>query len=140
MNAVIQKTISRKTLTILFILIVAIAGTSFFYQQKKEWEAPASADTKKNPIKTDAPTIAAGKTLYVTECLSCHGKKGKGDGPAAVQLDVPAGDFTKPMFQKHTDGGLFWKVSEGRKPMPSFKKKLNENQIWQLVVYMRTIK
>ncbi|RTL60060.1 MAG: c-type cytochrome [Sphingobacteriales bacterium] len=138
MKVLVKKIIRKKMLIASLLLLVAIAGSAFF--QQKEWKAPASADAKKNPLTADATTIAAGKTVYVKECQSCHGKKGKGDGPSAKDLDIPAGDFTKAVTQSQSDGALFWKISEGRKPMPSFKKKLNETQIWQSVVYMRTLK
>lgn len=138
MKVLVQKIIRKKKLTVSLLLLVAIAGSAFF--QQKEWKAPASADAKKNPLTSDAATVAAGKTVYVKECQSCHGKKGKGDGPSAKDLDIPAGDFSKATMQSQSDGALFWKTSEGRKPMPSFKKKLNETQIWQTVIYMRTLK
>src|SRR6187401_1352231 len=89
------------------------------------WKAPDAAKNKVNPTKADAAaTLANGKSLYSTHCKSCHGTKGKGDGPKASQLDTESGDFTKPDFQKQTDGELFYKTSEGRKDMPSFKKKI----------------
>jgi mono/diheme cytochrome c family protein len=138
MKVLVQKIIRKKKLTVSLLLLVAIAGSAFF--QQKEWKAPASADAKKNPLTSDAATVAAGKTVYVKECQSCHGKKGKGDGPSAKDLDIPAGDFSKATMQSQSDGALFWKTSEGRKPMPSFKKKLNETQIWQTIIYMRTLK
>jgi len=138
MKVLVQKIIRKKLLTVSLLLLVAIAGSAFF--QQKEWKAPASADAKKNPLTSDAGTLVAGKTVYTKECQSCHGKKGKGDGPSAKDLDIPAGDFTKAVTQSQSDGALFWKITEGRKPMPSFKKKLNETQIWQSVVYMRTLK
>ncbi len=139
MESLSNKKFEGKLFAVSLLLVMAIMGSAFLYQQK-EWKAPASADAKKNPLTTDATTIAAGKTVYVKECQSCHGKKGKGDGPSAKDLDIPAGDFTKAITQSQSDGALFWKISEGRKPMPSFKKKLNETQIWQSVVYMRTLK
>jgi mono/diheme cytochrome c family protein len=37
-----------------------------------------------------------------------------------------------------TDGEIFWKMTEGRKPMPSFKKQLTDEQRWQLVNFLRT--
>ncbi|MBY0479686.1 MAG: c-type cytochrome [Chitinophagaceae bacterium] len=138
MKVLFQKIFQKKLLTVSLLLMIAIIGSAFF--QQKEWKAPASADAKKNPLTADAATIAAGKTVYVKECQSCHGKKGKGDGPSAKDLDIPAGDFSKVTMQNQSDGALFWKTAEGRKPMPSFKKKLNENQIWQTIVYMRTLK
>ena len=139
MESLINKKFEGKLFAVSLLLVMAVMGSSFLYQQK-EWKAPASADAKKSPLTADAATIAAGKTVYVKECQSCHGKKGKGDGPSAKDLDIPAGDFTKAVTQQQRDGALFWKISEGRKPMPSFKKKLNETQIWQSVIYMRTLK
>jgi len=138
MKVLLQKIFRKKLLTVSLLLMIAIAGSAFF--QQKEWKAPASADAKKNPLTADATTIAAGKVVYVKECQSCHGKKGKGDGPSAKDLDIPAGDFSKATMQSQSDGALFWKTSEGRKPMPSFKKKLTEDKIWQTVIYMRTLK
>ena len=139
MKVLVQKIFRKKMLMVSLLLMTVIMGNAFFYQQK-EWKAPASADAKKNPLTADATTIAAGKVVYVKECQSCHGKKGKGDGPSAKDLDIPAGDFTKAAMQGQSDGALFWKTSEGRKPMPSFKKKLTEEKIWQTVIYMRTLK
>lgn len=139
MKVLVQKIFRKKMLMVSLLLMTVIMGSAFFYQQK-EWKAPASADAKKNPLTADATTIAAGKVIYVKECQSCHGKKGKGDGPSAKDLDIPAGDFTKAAMQGQSDGALFWKTSEGRKPMPSFKKKLTEEKIWQTIIYMRTLK
>lgn len=122
------------------LVIILAAGSAFVRPQQDTWKAPASADAKKNPLTADAATLVAGKAVYVKECQSCHGKKGKGDGPSAAQLDKPAGDMTSAATQNQSDGALYWKIAEGRKPMPSFKKKLTETQIWQSVVYMRTLK
>lgn len=130
---------SKRAFLIVLGIFSLITFSSFLFQQEK-WKAPASADAKKNPLTNDAATIAAAKHIYVKECQSCHGKSGKGDGPSAKDLDKAAGNFTTAETQDQSDGALFWKISEGRKPMPSFKKKLNETQIWQTVVYMRTFK
>ena len=129
-----------KKASIVVVAMFSFITMSAFYFQQTPWKAPASADAKKNPLTSDAATIAAGKTIYAKECQSCHGKSGKGDGPSSKDLDIPAGNFTTATTQEQSDGALYWKISEGRKPMPTFKKKLNETQIWQSVVYMRTLK
>ena len=109
--------------------------------QKKPWPVPDVAKNKKNPVKSDAQTVATGKALYTTHCKSCHGTKGLGDGTKAAQLKTEPGDFSKPDFQSQTDGALFYKTSEGRDDMPSFKKKIpDEDDRWGLVNYMRTLK
>jgi len=108
---------------------------------QKPWPVPDAAKNKPNPVKSDATSIAAGKNTYNLQCKSCHGTKGKGDGPKAATLDTECGDFSKATVQAQTDGALFYKISEGRKDMPSFKKKITEpNDIWSVVNYLRTLK
>lgn len=105
------------------------------------WPVPDAYKNKANPLKGDAGSVATGKELYNQHCKSCHGTKGKGDGPKAAQLDTDCGDFTKAPFQSQTDGALFYKTFEGRKDMPSYKKKIPEaNDIWAIVNYLRTLK
>lgn len=105
------------------------------------WPVPDAYKNKANPLKGDAGSVATGKELYNQHCKSCHGTKGKGDGPKAAQLDTECGDFTKANFQSQSDGALFYKTFEGRKDMPSYKKKIPEaNDIWAVVNYMRTLK
>jgi len=109
--------------------------------QNDPWPVPDKYKNMPNPVKSDATSLATGKALYAQHCKSCHGTKGKGDGPKAAQLDTECGDFTKPATQSETDGALFYKTLEGRKDMPSFKKKIADpNDIWAVVNYMRTLK
>jgi len=108
---------------------------------QEPWPVPDSYKNKVNPLKGDKESIADGKTLYTQHCKSCHGTKGKGDGPKASQLDTECGDFTKAATQSQTDGSLFYKIYQGRKDMPSYKSKIPDaNDIWSVVNYMRTLK
>ncbi|HZS18753.1 MAG TPA: cytochrome c [Candidatus Udaeobacter sp.] len=121
------------------LVIAAAAGVvAVIMGAQEKWVAPARASAKKNPVKADAASSGRGKAVYTAECASCHGSGGKGDGPAAKDLEVPAGDLTKLGGQ--TDGALFWKVTEGKKPMASYATKLSEQQRWDVVNYMRTLK
>jgi mono/diheme cytochrome c family protein len=103
------------------------------------WDAPASAKGVKNPIAADAASLAAGKKAFEKECLSCHGKKGKGDGPSATTLEVSPASLLSDKVQSQTDGELFWKITQGKKPMSSAKKTLTEQQRWQVVNYVRQL-
>lgn len=105
----------------------------------KPWAAPAEAVKMKNPVKADDASVKEGKELYGQHCKSCHGVKGKGDGTKAEKLDISCGDFTAPEMGKATDGELFWKTTEGRKPMPSFKEKLSDNERWTVINYVRSL-
>ncbi|MBI5858293.1 MAG: c-type cytochrome [Sphingobacteriales bacterium] len=109
--------------------------------QKKPWPVPDTAKNKKNPVVSNAESIAAGKALWSTHCKSCHGAKGLGDGPKAAQLNTEPGDFSKTDVQAQTDGSLFYKTSQGRDDMPGYKSKIpDQNDIWSLVNYIRTLK
>lgn len=104
------------------------------------WAAPAAAAKEKNPVKSDDASIQEGKELFAQHCKSCHGAKGKGDGVKAEKIDITCGDFASPEVKKMTDGELFWKTTEGRKPMPSFKDKLSDNERWSVINFIRTFK
>ncbi|MDP3312409.1 cytochrome c [Lutibacter sp.] len=127
-----------KNLTILAIVSFTLFSFGTFVQKK--WVVPAKYVTMKNPVdaKTDA---AIGKSLYTKHCKSCHGAKGEGDGPKAAEMKGDLGDFTSAVFQKQTDGELFYKTTTGRDDMPEYTKKMpNDEDRWLVVNYMRTLK
>jgi len=109
--------------------------------KRKNISAEVFHDIHKNPVKSDAESIATGKELWGQHCKSCHGTKGVGDGPKAAQLKTEPGDFSKADFQGQPDGSIFYKTSEGRDDMPSFKKKIPDaDERWSIVNYIRTFK
>ena len=130
-----------KKVTLILVSCTVILLMSFMNgTQPKPWAVPDKYAKMANPVKSDATSLATGKTLYNQHCKSCHGTKGKGDGTKASQLDTECGDFTKDLAGQ-TDGALFYKTFEGRKDMPSYKKKIpDENDIWAVVNYLRTFK
>lgn len=131
-----------KTIILFFaliaLLIISLTKTAQA-QPKQPWVAPAAAKDIKNPVPPDPASLKAAKTLYINNCAPCHGAKGKGDGPAAAALNPKPADHTSPALLKETDGSLFWKISEGRTPMPQYKKTFSDVQRWQLVNYIRTL-
>ena len=88
----------------------------------------------------DEFSIARGKKSYKLECMRCHGKKGKGDGVSAIKIEKTVSDLTSDYVQSQTDGELFWKISEGRKPMPLAKRTLTDDQRWDIINFIRTFK
>lgn len=131
----------KKVTMILFSCSLLILMSFISGNQPKPWPVPDKDSKAVNPVKSDATSIAAGKALYNQHCKSCHGTKGKGDGTKAATLDTECGDFTKGTFQSQSDGAIFYKTSEGRKDMPSYKKKIPEaNDMWAVVNYLRTLK
>src|ERR1035437_6900058 len=138
-------TIPAVTTVIMLFVFVAMLSMSFVnYTQddkkKKPWVVPEKSKAIKSPVKSDKETLASGKTLYNKYCKSCHGTAGKGDGPKSKELDTPCGDFTAKEFQAQTEGEIFYKAKEGRDDMPSFKKKIpDDNDIWTVVAFVRSL-
>jgi mono/diheme cytochrome c family protein len=120
-------------------LLIPIPNAIAAENGASDWKAPDRAAKRKNPIISDDQSIAAGKTVYNKECISCHGTAGKGDGPGAKDLATKPGDLSDPKLRDETDGALFWKITEGKKPMPTFAKLLSDDQRWQVVNYIRTL-
>ena len=125
-------------------LLIGVVNISFTVKntfQSNPWNVPDKDKNAKNPLAGDAGSISEGKELWNTHCKSCHGAKGLGDGPKAAQLKTEPGDFSKPAVQSQPDGALYYKLTEGRDDMPSFKKKLPEaEERWALVNFIRSLK
>lgn len=133
--------IGKRLRWILFLgalgLIVVSIGLAAFH--KTPWAVPATEKARKNPLTFSDVNIAVAKEIYGNKCSDCHGEKGKGDGSEAMMYDPAPSDLTDAAkMNKLTDGEIFYQITEGRKPMPSFKKKLTDEQRWQLVLLVRS--
>jgi mono/diheme cytochrome c family protein len=132
-----------KTLSLsLLSLLVAFLLVSFAMQQNqpKPWPVSDESKNKVNPVKATSESISDGKALYIKHCQACHGKTGLGDGPKTKLIDTYSGDMTSSAYQSQTDGEHFYKTLVGRGDMPAYKSKLTEDDIWNIVNYMRTFK
>jgi mono/diheme cytochrome c family protein len=109
-----------------FVLITALAA--FKFQPKNPWKVPEKYELMKNPVAADKNSILAGKELYVTYCVSCHGKDGKGKGKRADNLVTTPSDFTSDAFQKRSDGAILYIIYFGHQDMPGLKKRIPGNQ------------
>jgi mono/diheme cytochrome c family protein len=96
-----------------------------------------------NPFLPDDVSLAAGKQLFEVNCVTCHDEQGRGNGPAATSLSVKPPDFGSGHLDIHTDGDVFYWIQNGpsnNSPMPAFKSKLNDDDIWNLVNYVRRLR
>ena len=129
-----------KVWTAIAMIAVVFGLLSFIGGERKPWPVAAGDAAKVNPLKASATTEGEGKELYIAKCQSCHGKTGLGDGPKAKTLEGSAGDFTTKDYQSQTDGALFYKTYKGRDEMPAYKGKLEDDEIWKIIIYTRTLK
>jgi mono/diheme cytochrome c family protein len=105
--------------------------------------APVPADYagKTNPLGADAAT--AGAEVYKMNCESCHGPQGRGDGLAAAALDpAPKNLVDLQKMPGSGDDFLFWRIATGKEgtAMVPWKGVLTDEQIWQTVAFVRTLK
>jgi len=130
---------TRKILFVLLLALICIVLVYAAFQRDKPWVVPEEVKKLKNPIVPTESTLKAARGIYTEECAQCHGEQGKGDGPKArLHFSAPADLTDTRRMHSVTDGEIFYQISEGRKPMPSFKKRLTEDQRWELVLLVRS--
>jgi len=82
-----------------------------------------------------ADNVAA---MYKSKCQVCHGPDGKGDTAIGKKLGVKG--FHSPEVAKMSDAELITIAKKGKAKMPSFDGKLTDDQIKELVLYIRHLK
>lgn len=134
-----ENKINKIKLFFKFLILISFFIHSEAKAQSKTWVAPNEANSVKNPLAGNTEILKYAKVIYTTYCDPCHGNKGKGDGIAAAGLAIKPADHTSDKVQEQTDGALYWMITQGHSPMPSYKTVLIDNQRWELVNYIRTL-
>jgi mono/diheme cytochrome c family protein len=130
---------TRKILFASFLALICIVIVYAAFQKDRPWVIPEEVKKLKNPIAPTESTLKAARGIYMDKCAECHGERGKGDGPKAMMhIPAPADLTDAGQMNAVTDGEIFYQITEGRKPMPSFKKRLTEDQRWGLVLFVRS--
>ena len=92
-----------------------------------------------NPLGADAATVGA--NVFKTNCEACHGPQGHGDGPAGVALDPKPKNLAE-LQATAGDDYLYWRINTGKEgtSMVAWKGVLTDEQIWQAVAFINTLK
>jgi putative copper resistance protein D len=92
----------------------------------------------RSAVPLTASSIAHGAALYADDCTACHGVEGHGDGPVAKSTPVKPADLTAEHIFEHSDGDLFWWISNGIPTggMPGFAEALDERQRWDIINFL----
>ncbi len=101
------------------------------------WEA-----SKKHKPNVDSAAAAnSGAGIFRQNCAVCHGLNGLGNGPNALAMNKKPANFSNPFFLKYTNETWYYKVAEGvpGTRMPRWKLKLEPQQMWYLVAYLKTL-
>ena len=104
-------------------------------------EIPEEYKKMENPYKDDASLKMVGLRNFNRHCVSCHGKKGLGDGIMSKNLSVSPGDLSSIEIQNHNDGEIYYLSFVGINERPDFMKIIpSEEDKWEIVNYVRTLK
>src|SRR5450432_1954908 len=129
----------RKTLfaCVIGLIFMSIGFAAF---RQSGWDAPPEIKRQKNPLAPSEAILKQAKSIYAEKCSNCHGDLGKGDGSDAMMYDPAPADLSdEARMANFTDGELFYKITVGKKPMPSFQKHLTDEQRWVLVIFVRSL-
>jgi mono/diheme cytochrome c family protein len=137
-NAPRSRKAQKVAFVLLLLLILIVVGYSA-YEQNKPWVIPEEFKRLKNPLQPSDSNLRAASELYRDECAQCHGDGGKGDGPESKMHSPAPADLTDAVrMHGVTDGEIFYQITAGRRPMPSFKSRTTEDQRWQLALLVRS--
>ena len=91
-------------------------------------------------LSSNPETVTLGEEVFQTNCASCHGEGGIGDGSEAADLSAnPSNLIDQEYMANVTDEQLFQVISDGDEPtMPAFGEQLSPEERWALTAYLRS--
>ena len=94
---------------------------------------PGKERARQNPFEGDPMAARAGEKLFGQHCAACHGANAEGKGKHP--------DLHSDAVRNAQPGELQWLLTNGslRRGMPSWSR-LPEQQRWQLITYLKTLK
>ena len=130
------------TLLLGVVALVACSGNSYSSSENENptlVPVPAEYAGLTNPFGEEA--AAEGGEIFRINCEVCHGSEGHGDGPAGQSLEPKPRNLAELQTQA-ADDFLFWRIREGKPgtSMVPWKGILTDEQIWQTVSFIRTLK
>ena len=125
----------KKYLYILFFIFIIFRISAFAQSAAPVWVVPEEVKEKVCPFHFTPETVKSGENIFQKNCKSCHGDPGKQNW---AKIMPPPGDPASAVFQKQTDGEMFYRVTTGKAPMPQFGNILSEEERWQVISYIRS--
>lgn len=92
----------------------------------------------KNPLPRTAAVMQAGKNLFNTYCIVCHGPSGEGDGYVVPKFPRPP-TLQSDKIKNYPDGRIFHIITMGQNLMPSYASQIEPEERWQIIHYLRAL-
>lgn len=136
----------KKQISIIVVLMMGTMALAACSSGKdaKSIDVPAAYVEKVNLAAGKNDSASLGQAVYMERCAACHGDSGRGDGSAAKSLS-PAPAKLKGAAENLGDTYMFWRIAEGgamdpfNSSMPAHQSVLSEDQIWQVVEFLKTL-
>ena len=132
-----------------FKICLLLAAATFFFgacnKSATTTNVPQNTVNGATPKQTQQPTPvderALAKELYATNCMICHKDSGKGGKVTIEGKSLNPDDLTSEKLKNKSDEKLIEYVTDGvpDEGMPSFKGKLADNEIRQVVKHIRSL-
>jgi mono/diheme cytochrome c family protein len=128
----------------LFVRLTGVLCVLLFGCQETSVQAPEI--TVPQQLLSAPEQQLAGRKLFLKHCRECHGTTAEGRNPRAGRFEPPAPDFLNHAYLQVEPGYLYWRIARGKQVepfrsrgsvMPGWKPHFTEQQIWQLVAYLR---
>ena len=124
-------------LTCVAIALVAIACT--------ETAPPANTNTSRTTASPAAPAatatpdpLATARANFAKHCEGCHGPNGEGGLVKVDNKQIKVPSLKSDHAIKHTDDQIAKMITNGEEAMPPFKDKMSQQEISDLVKFVRT--
>ena len=121
----------------------------YYYGDTEDERARAMAEINGNPFPLTDAGLAKGKELYNVYCGICHGEKGDGngylvadktkDGQKKTAYPNQPSIFTNDEFKSASEGRYYHAIMYGKNVMGAYKDKLNYEERWQVIHYIRSL-
>jgi mono/diheme cytochrome c family protein len=122
----------------LIITIISFILTLASPLAAHEWMAPKDAANARNPVPQTEGSTQRGKELFSQNCAYCHGEQAEGMFASSAVLKKDSPNLVQRL-KSHTDGDYFWKIQHGRGQMPAFKDDLKNDEIWDIINFIKSI-
>lgn len=126
----------RTTRLVLFVVVTLAIGLAC---NRPVTDGPAQTPATTASPQTGAASdeFAATRAIFKEHCIKCHGENAAGGRVQVEGREIKVPNLTGDHARKPTDERLAAKIAEGDDEMPAFKDKLNQQQIHDLVRFIR---
>ena len=126
-------------------LLVGLPGAAMQEHSRAPHRHP-EAEKLVNPVARTAQSVKNGAAAYAKACANCHGPYGLANTRLAQGMAAygarPSNLTDAEWIHGSTDGEIFAVIRDGVGPdfhMPKFEGKLSDEELWQLVNYIRSL-